>query len=156
MSERPFRVLFHQLMDYSGIKEEDFQKILRSNGVLTDEMVFTISRYINDLKGINVFFTRKFGDFEIRVRFFDIAVDYVFYNKNKQIAAIVSTNLQDLSFVVEFPIIEEKYTIDKDLLDFEEEKKNKLSILRMQVLNEALTRYYSKILYSIYLQIRRR
>lgn len=153
---RPFRDTLNQIMNYSNIKEEDFMILLRNQGALTDEMIFAISRYINDLKGINIFYTRNIGTFEVRIRFFDIAIDYVFYNPRKEIAAVVALNLNTLTLFVEFPLLEEKYTIDNNMMDFEKEKKNKLSIARMHVLNDALTRYYTKILYSIYIDQHRR
>lgn len=157
MSASSFIKLIDQIMECSGITENDFV-ILLSNGhkILTDEIIFAISRYIDSIKGINIFFTRTIGTTEIRTRFFDIAIDYQFYNSDKKLSSAVMLNLSTLTLIVEFPLIEEKYTIGNDLLDFEQEKKNKLSILRMQVLNDLLTRYYSKILYAIYLQKRRR
>ena len=150
-----FSETLHQIMNCSGIKQEDFDILLRDKKVLTDEMVFAITRFIDSQKNTNIFFTKTIGDTEIRIRFFDIAVDYMLYNNQKQISAIVSCNLNTLTFIVEFPLIREKYIIKNDLLDFDQSQRNKLSILRMQVLNELLTRYYSIILYNLYRQRRR-
>lgn len=152
----PFCDQLNRIMNCSGINEEDFLIFLKDRNILTDEMIFTISRYLDNVKGINIFFSKTIGTTEVRIRFFDIAIDYLIYNSNKQLCTSVSLNLSTLTLFVEFPLLDEKYTIGNDLLDFEESKKNKLSILRMQVLNELLTRYYSKILYSIYKAQRRR
>lgn len=150
-----FSDLLNRTMNCAGIKQEDFDIMLRNNKVLTDEIIFAITSFIDSQKNTNIFFTKKIGDTEIRVRFFDIAVDYVIYNSKQQISAVVSLNLNTLTLIVEYPLIKEKYTIQNDLLDFEREKRNKLSILRMQVLNELLTRYYSIILYNLY-RVKRR
>lgn len=156
MSAASFMKLIDQIMSCTGITEEDFKILLSDHRILTDEAIFGITRYIDSIKGINIFFTRSIGDIEIRARFFDIAIDYVMYNSKKQVSAVVAVNLSTLTLLVEFPLLKEKYTIDRDLLDFEDNKKNNMSLLRMQVLNDVLTRYYSKILYSIYIQKRRR
>lgn len=156
MSAASFMKLIDQIMNCSGITEEDFKIFLSDHHILTDEAIFGITRYIDSIKGINIFFSRYIGDIEVRARFFDIAIDYVMYNSKKQVSAVVAVNLSTLTLLVEFPLLKEKYTIDRDLLDFEADKKNSVSLLRMQVLNDVLTRYYSKILYSIYIQKRRR
>lgn len=145
-----FSQTLERIMNCGGIKKEDFEILLRDKKILTDEMIFSITRFIDSQKNTNIFFTKTIGDIEIRIRFFDIAVDYVIYNSNKQISAIVSCNLNTLTFIIEFPLLKEKYTIGNDLLDFEKDKKNQLSTMRMQVLNELLTRYYSIILYNLY------
>lgn len=147
-----FSQILDRIMHCKGIKQDDFSILLRDKKVLTDEIIFAITRYIDSNKNSNIFFTKTIGNSEIRVRFFDIAVDYLIYNGNKQISCIISCNLNTLSFVIEFPLISEKYTIGNDLLDIDKEKRNRLSILRMQVLNELLTRYYSIILYNLYRQ----
>ena len=155
MSATSFMKLIDQMMNCSGITEDDFRILLSSNHILTDEMIFAVTRYIESIKGINVFFSRTIGNIEVTARFFDIAVDYVIYDSNRRVTAAVAVNLNTLTLFVEFPVIKEKYTIDHDLLDFEDDKKNKLSLLRMQVLNDVLTRYYTRILHSIYMQKRR-
>ena len=142
-------------MNCSGIKQDDFDKLLRDKKVLTDEMVFAITRFIDSQKNTNIFFTKMIGDTEIRIRFFDIAVDYMIYTKDKKLSTIVSCNFNTLTFIIEFTLIKEKYIIKNDLLDFDQKQKNPLSIIRMQVLNELLTRYYSIILYNLYRQRRR-
>ena len=147
-----FSQTLERIMNCGGIKQEDFEILLRDKKVLTDEMIFSITRFIDSQKNINIFFTKTIGTTEIRMRFFDIAVDYMIYNANKQVSCIVSCNLNTLSFIVEFPLIKEKYIIGNDLLDFDKDKKNQLSTMRMQVLNELLTRYYSIILYNLYRQ----
>ena len=150
-----FSETLRQIMNCSGIKQDDFEILLRDKKVLTDEMVFAITRFIDSQKNTNIFFTKTIGDTEIRIRFFDIAVDYMLYNEQKQLSAIVSCNLNTLTFIVEFPLIKEKYVIKNDLLDFDQSQRNPMSVLRMQVLNELLTRYYSIILYNLYRQRRR-
>lgn len=160
----PFRDTLDNIMRCSGIKEDDFILLLRSQKILTDEMIFAISRFIDNEKNSDIFFTKIIGNIEIRIRFFDITVDYLFYNKENKLLAAMCVNLVDpFTLIIDFPNIitefqdvKERYTIGNDLLDFEKEKQNDLSILRMQVLNEVLTRYYAKILYSLYLQLRRR
>lgn len=156
MSAASFMNLIDQMMNCTGITEDDFRILLSGNRILTDEIIFAVTRYIDSIKGINVFFARAIGNIEVTARFFDIAVDYVIYDSNKKVTAAVAVNLNTLTLIVEFPMIKEKYTIANDLLDFDEDKKNNLSILRMQVLNDVLTRYYTKILHSIYIQKRRR
>ena len=150
-----FSETLHQIMNCSGIKQDDFDKLLRDKKVLTDEMVFAITRFIDSQKNTNIFFTKIIGDTEIRIRFFDIAVDYMIYTKDKKLSTIVSCNFNTLTFIIEFPLIKEKYIIKNDLLDFDQKQKNSLSVIRMQVLNELLTRYYSIILYNLYRQRRR-
>ena len=150
-----FSQTLERIMNCSGIKQEDFDILLRDKKILTDEMVFAITRFIDSQKNTNIFFTKMIGTTEIRMRFFDIAVDYMIYNTQKQLCCIISCNLNTLTFIIEFPLIEEKYIIGNDLLDFDKEKKNKISVMRMQVLNELLTRYYSIILYNLYRQRRR-
>lgn len=156
MSAASFMKTIDQMMNCRGITEDDFRVLLSSHHILTDEAIFAITRYIDSIKGINVFFSRTIGSLEVSARFFDIAVDYVVYDSNKKVTAATAVNLNTLTLIVEFPAINEKYVIANDLLDFEEDKKNKLSLLRMQVLNDVLTRYYTRILYSIYVQKRRR
>lgn len=146
----------NRIMNCKGISEEDLLMFLKDQTILTDTMIFTISRYLDNIKGINIFFTKMIGSIEVRTRFFDIAMDYLIYNKDKKICSSVSLNFSTLTLIVEFPLIGEKYIIGNDLLDFDKSQMNKLSILRMQVLNDLLTRYYSKILYSIYSAYNRR
>lgn len=148
-----------RLMHCSGISEKDFAKALKESsdhGILTDEEIFAVSRYINNLRSVNIFFTRKIGEVEIRPRFFDIAVDWQFVAKDKTVRATLCLNLNTYSFFIEIPNLNRKMTIDTHLLDIKEKDQlDQHTRVTMLVLNDLLTLYYSRILYAIYLELRR-
>ena len=143
-------------MDCRGITDKDFEKILRENRILTDEMIFAISRYINSVKGIDVFFSRFSCTVETKIRFFgDEFMDYVFLNKDKKVCAVISLDFVKCTLHVEYPILKERLCINKDLLDYDKEKKSKEMDFRMELLNEQFIRYLIKILPAIYRCIQR-
>lgn len=140
-------------MDAKGITQIDLYKLF-SDHCITDEEIFTVSHYLNDNKNRNIFFTKIIGILEVRVRFFEIEVvyDIIRSRDNKRIASI-SVNFDNESLFVEFPDI--KLEIGLDLYDYPNRNKETVLYARMQLLNELLTRYYSRILYSIYQERRR-
>ena len=149
--------MFYQLLNHifesRGIVESDFYKLLSSH-TITDEEIFVISRFIVDNQNLNIFFSKSIGDMEIRLRFFDIELDYDILNKNKSTLATIMVNFHDESLYVVYKDV--KVEIRLDLVDYKgSDKKNTVLYMRMQVLNEILTRYYSKLLYAIYLERRR-
>ena len=150
------RDLLERTMSCRGITQDDFDKLLREGTPLTDITIFTISRFLNEIKGINVFFTKKIGEMTVKVRFIDIAVDYQFYNSKNELMAAVCVNLDLLTLFVEFPELKQKLNIGDDLMKFGKLANGKVWNLRMQVLNEALTRYYAKLLYNVYIELQRR
>lgn len=140
-------------MDSRGIAESDFYKLLGEH-CLTDEEIFAISYYLNDNKNQNIFFTKIIGDLEVRVRFFEIEVVYDIIRScdNKRLSSM-SVNFYNESLFIEFS--DTKLEIGMDLFDYPNKKKESVLYARMQLLNELLTRYYSRILYSIYRERRR-
>lgn len=151
-----FRDLLDQIMDCRGITERDFEKILRERRILTDEIIFAITRYISRVRAIDIFFTRMSYTTETRIRFFgDEFIDYVFLNKEKKVCAVVSMDLHKNSLFVEYPILKQRLCIGKDLLDYDKDKKDKIMDFRMELLNEQLIRYYIKLLPTIYSCIQR-
>lgn len=148
-----FYKLLNHIFESRGIVESDFYKLLSSH-TITDEEIFVISRFIVDNQNLNIFFSKSIGDMEIRLRFFDIELDYDILDKNKSTLATIMVNFNDESLYVVYKDI--KVEIRLDLVDYKgSDKKNTVLYMRMQVLNEILTRYYSKLLYAIYLERRR-
>lgn len=151
-----FRDLLNQIMDCRGITEKDFEKILREHRILTDEMIFAITRFISRVRALDIFFTKMSYTTEARIRFFgDEFIDYVFLNKDKKVCAVVSLDLRQNSLFVEYPILKQRLCIGKDLLDYDKDKKDKVMDFRMELLNEQLIRYFIKLLPAIYACIQR-
>ena len=148
-----FRDFLFKILDSRGVTEDDIYRALSSH-TITDEEIFTISRLLNGYHEMNIPYARSIGSVEIRVKLFEIEVDYIFYNSEKLPVATITVNFMDESLFVIYKDI--KVEIGLDLLDFKENR-NKKTVLyaRMQVLNELLTRYYSKVLYDIYVERRR-
>ena len=148
-----FYKLLNHIFESRGIVESDFYKLLSSH-TITDEEIFVISRFIVDNQNLNIFFSKSIGDMEIRLRFFDIELDYDVLDNNKSTLATIMVNFHDESLYVVYKDV--KVEIRLDLVDYKgSDKKNTVLYMRMQVLNEILTRYYSKLLYAIYLERRR-
>ena len=148
-----FRNLLDQILNSKGIDERDIYQLLSSH-VLTDEEIFAISRVIFENQNLNIFFSRNIGGTEVRVKIFDIEIDYELYSVDKRRLASVQVNFKDLTLFVCYNDI--KVDLKLDLLDYSGNQNKNVLYLRMQVLNEILTRYYSKILYAIYNEKRRR
>ena len=148
-----FRNLLDQILNSKGIDERDIYQLLSSH-VLTDEEIFAISRVIFENQNLNIFFSRNIGGTEVRVKIFDIEIDYDLYSIDKRRLASVQVNFKDLTLFVCYDDI--KVDLKLDLLDYSGNQNKNVLYLRMQVLNEILTRYYSKILYAIYNEKRRR
>lgn len=149
-----FYDMIQNIFNAKGITEYDCYKLFSSH-TLTDEEIFTMSRTIMNSQGMNIFFTKMIGDTEIRIRIFDdIELDYEFYSKDKKVLANIAVNFKDLSLFVSYS--DTKIDIRLDLMDYTGNNKKNVLYMRMQVLNELLTRYYSKLLYAIYLERRRR
>ena len=146
-----FRNTLYKLMSSKGICEDDIYKLLSSH-ILTDEEIFEISRFIDSNQNTNVFFSRYIGDIEIKLKLFDIEIDYMILSKDKKIIASMGVNFFDESLIVEFSDI--KLDIGLDLMDYKNKNTKNVLYMRMHVLNEILTRYYTKLLYSIYLERR--
>lgn len=149
----------HQMMDTIGITEHDIYKMLQDStvrGVLTDETIYSVAKYIDSVKGINIFLTKTIGDIEVRPKWFDNSVDFQMILKDGTVSAAVCLQLtQPYMFYIEFPVLKKKIIINLDLLDHNGDRDNTME-LRIRVLNEVLTRYYSKTLYAIYKEIHRR
>lgn len=148
-----------RVMRTQGITEHDLYKLLsddNTKGVMTDETIYSVVKYINSVKTINVFLTRKIGSTEIRPKWFDQSVDFQMINEDHQVTAAVCLQLvYPYKFHIEFPILKRTILINLDLLDYDGGK-DAIMDLRMRVLNEILTRYYSKTLYTIYQELNRR
>ena len=138
-------------MSSKGICEDDIYKLLSSH-ILTDEEIFEISRFIDSNQNTNVFFSRYIGDIEVKLKLFDIEIDYMILSKDKKIIASMGVNFFNESLIVEFSDI--KLDIGLDLMDYKNKNTKNVLYMRMHVLNEILTRYYTKLLYSIYLERR--
>ena len=147
-----------RVMKTQGITEHDLYKLLsddNTKGVMTDETIYSVVKYIDSIKAINVFLSRKIGSIEIRPKWFDQSVDFQMIDQNHQVTAAVCLQLvYPYKFHIEFPILKRNVTINLDLLDYDD--KDATMDLRMRVLNEILTRYYSKTLYTIYQELNRR
>ena len=139
-------------MNAKGICEQDIYKLFSSH-ILTDEEIFTISHFINSNQNTNVFFSKYIGDMEIKLKIFDIEIDYIIFSKDKNTMASMSVNFVNESLIVEFSDV--KLDIGLDLMDYKDCNPKNVLYMRMHVLNEILTRYYTKLLYSIYLERRR-
>ena len=150
-----FRDLLAQIMDCRGITERDFEKILRENRILTDEMIFAISILIYEYKSADIFFSKMSFTVETKIRFGEHIVEYIFLNKDKKECATVYLNLMNESLYVKYPILNTNLCIGKDLLDYNKDKKSKEMDFRMEILNEQLIRYFIKILPVIYIHIQR-
>lgn len=148
-----------RLMHCTGISENDFAKALKESsdhGILTDEEIFSISRYVDNLKGVNIFFSRRVGTIEIRPKFFDIAIDWEVVAPDRTVRAILCLNLNQCTLFVELPNAKKKIVINDSLLDVENNSQLDLHTkTTLLVLNDILTRYYSNLLYNIYRELRR-
>ena len=145
-------ILFH-MMNCIGIEERDIEYLLRSKDIMTDEQIFVISDFLNKQKMVNIFFTKKIGDISISVYFFDIAVYYEFKKADGTKLATIDINFQKKTFYITYG--DDRVEVYNDLLDYEKGKKSNLMDLRMRAMNELLIRYYKKIIYTIYIEIRR-
>lgn len=148
-----------RIMKTSGITEHDFHKIIVDDspkGVMTDQTVFSVSRYLNSVKGINVFLSRKVGNTEIRPKWSGNNVDFNLLNEDGSTLAVISLLLVNpFSFHIKYPAIQRDVAINLDLLDYDGERDPTMD-LRMRVLNEILTRYYSRTLYTVYKELHKR
>ena len=148
-----FRDVLYRIMDSKGITESDFYKLL-SYHCITDEEIFVISHLINNNRNANIFFTKIIGDIEVRVRLFEIEVVYDIVKSNTgKTLTTMSVSFDKETLFVEYSDC--RLEIGLDLFDYPEMDKTNVLFMRMQLLNEILTRYYSRMLYSIYLERRR-
>lgn len=149
-----FRDLLDTVLSARGITENDIYKLLSSH-ILTDEEIFTISHLLDESNHLNVLFTRDIGTLSVRPRFFDIEVDYNIFSKDNQglICSMLVNFHKETLFVVYSDV---KVEIGLDLFDYSPKNTKNVLHARMHLLNELLTRYYSRTLYAIYLEHRRR
>lgn len=149
-----FKDLLDTVLSSRGITEKDIYKLLSSH-ILTDEEIFVISHLLDECNHLNVLFTRDIGTVSIRPRFFDIEVDYNIFSKTSQgliCSMLVNFDKETLYVVYN----DAKVDIGLDLFDYRPKNTKNVLHTRMHLLNELLTRYYSRTLYAIYLELRRR
>ena len=143
---------FNQIINSKGLDKRDIEFTVRKEKVLTDEMIFVLSHFLNDTR-TKVFFTRIIGNITISLKMFeDIAVVYVFKNKEGKEICLVDVDFYKKSLFVKMG--NDKYEIGLNLLDYP--NKSKLNDLRMLYLNEMMVRYYSSVIYNMYLELSRK
>lgn len=143
--------MFEDKLDWAmcsrGLNVEAFESLLRDEEYLSDNKFFSISRFINTIKP-QVFLTKRIGDLDIICRRFDVAVTYTIKTTNE---CRIDVDFSDLSLKVKY--VDCELIIDQNLLDYRGEH-NKLFDLRQIFLNEIMIRYFAKILFLIYRQLR--
>lgn len=150
-----------RIMYTGGIQEKDFIKILLDNasgrGVMTDVTLFAVIRFLATVRGINIFFSSRIGDFEVKPMWFSDEVTLTFTNtKTNSIDCTINMELAgEYRCVISFKQIGVSVVIDQDLLDYSGKKDTTMD-LRMRILNEMVTRYYSRLLYRVYKELQRR
>ena len=142
-----FESKLNRAMYSRGLTENGFDSLLRDEPFLSDNKIFTISRFINN-SNIPIFLTKKVGDLDVICRRFEIAVTYTVKTSNP---CTVVIDFKDLTLSVEYKDC--VLIIDQNLSMYQGEH-DKLKDLRQLVLNEILIRYFAKILYAIYTELR--
>ena len=143
--------MFEDKLDWAmcsrGLTIEAFESLLRDEEYLSDNKLFAISRFINR-NNPQVFLTKKVGGLEIICRRFDIAVTYTVKTTNE---CRIDVDFNDLSLKVKY--VDCELIIDHNLMDYRGEH-NKLYDYRQAILNEIMIRYFAKILFAIYRELR--
>ena len=143
---------FDRVIHSRGLDKRDIEFTIRKEDILTDEMIFVLSHFLNNTK-TKVFFTRAIGDITISLKMFDdIAVVYVFKNKEEKELCIVDVDFYKKTLFVKFG--KNKFEIGYDLLDYP--NKSQYNDLRMRFLNEMMMRYYTNVIYNMYLEMCRK
>ena len=144
--------LFEQAMNSRGLDRRDIEFIVRKEGILTDEIIFVLTDFINKTR-TNVFFTRTIGKITVSLKIFDdIAVVYVFKNEKGEQICSVDVDFFKKTLYVRFPDC--MLEVKNDLLDYS--PCSDYNSLRMKFLNEMMVRYYTHVIYNMYLEIHRR
>lgn len=142
-----FEEKLNWVMRTKGLDADNFNSLLRDEEFLSDNKLFAISRFINAYKP-PIFLTKKIGKLDIICRRFDIAVTYTITTKEP---CRVVVDFHTLDLEVEYSDC--KLIIDQNLSDYRGEH-TIVNDLRQTFLNEILIRYFTKILYSMYKELR--
>ena len=142
-----FEEKLHMALSSYGMSEKAFLSLLRDEDFISDNKIFVISRMINQFNP-NIILTKKIGNTTILCRRYDIAIEYTIKTTNP---CNIIVDFHSLSLEVEYK--ERKLIIDSNLMDYQGEK-DRLIDLRQYTLNEIMIRYFSKILYALYNELR--
>ena len=142
-----FDETLERAMCMKGLNENAFLSLLRDEDYLSDNKFFAISRFILQ-HPCHIFYSRKVGDMMIACHRFEGMVTYVVRTSNP---CTIRVDLSSFDFVVEY--CDRKLVIDANLTDYQGEH-DLLNDLRQQFLSEIMTRYFSKVLASIYHELR--
>ena len=129
-----------------GLTVEAFLSLLRDEPYLSDNKIFAISRFINNSK-IPVFLTKKIGNIEIVCRRFEVAVTYTIKSTNP---CRIDVDFNTLGLEVKYT--DRTLIIDQNPMEYRGEH-NLLFDLRQEILNEMMTRYFSRVLYAMYREL---
>ena len=129
-----------------GLTVDAFLSLLRDEPYLSDNKIFAISRFINNSK-VPVFLTKKIGDIEIVCRRFEVAVTYTIKSTNQ---CRIDVDFNTLGLEVKYT--DRTLIIDQNLMDYRGEH-NLLFDLRQEILNEMMSRYFSRVLYAMYREL---
>lgn len=143
--------MFEEKLDWAmrsrGMDIQSFDSLLRDEPYLSDHKIFVISHFINDFKP-HIFLTKKIGHANIICRRFDIAVTYTIMTSNP---CRISVDFNNLTLEVKYT--DRTLIIDQNLSDYRGEH-DKLIDMRQIFLNEILIRYFSRVLYAMYRELR--
>lgn len=143
---------FNQAINARGLDKRDIEFIVRQEFILTDEIIFVLSDFINSTR-TNVFFTRTIGNVTISLRMFsDMALVYVFKNKEGKELCSVDVDFYKKTLYVKYG--NRRLEVMKDLMDYN--PPSKTDDLRMQFLNEMMVRYYISVIYNMYIDLHRK
>lgn len=148
-----FLRIFDKAINSRGLELRDIEFLVRSKEVLTDEQIFIFSQFINRYRASNVFFTKYIGNLIISLRMFDIAICYEIKNKKGELLCSMDIDFYKKTLYVRYPD-KSNLEIMHNLLDYR--YKSDTNDVRMKVLNEVLIRYYTHIIYAIYMDMQRK
>lgn len=141
-----FRDIFYRAIHSLGLDKRDIEYLIRSEDWLTDEQIFLFSRFINEYRASNIFFTKYIGSIHISLKLFDIAIIYEVKNAKEEVICTMEVDFFKKLLLVRY--VDHTLEVYNDLLDYKD--KSKLNDHRMKTLNEILIRYYRDVLYGIY------
>jgi len=144
------------MMQAIGIEERDIEDLIRSNKsdeVLTDDELFAISDLFHRNRFMNIFFSRKIGDMTVNFKFVNNEVVYTITSGKGKMCANVYVCTEFHYIIIEYPDI--KVDVINNLYGYSS-KSTMFMNLRMQFLDEILVRYFKKVIYAIYLELKRR
>jgi len=150
-----FDNIFKSAIYSKGLEKRDIGFLIRSSntGYLTDEQIFVFSRFLNSYRG-NIGFTKYIGDLVINAKLFDIAVVYQIKHKtSNKLLCTVDVNFDKCSLYIYFDCMKKSIEVMEDLNTYKNENKN--DDVRMKFLDEILSRYFTDLIYAIYVDIGR-